>query len=120
MDSGDYTYAWTIYGTAALIFSCLCWIVLRKIPVRELGWLLQSWVLALLFTPWYVEPDQEIMSPALMVFAMDLLTIDAETAIRALIPLVMAMLFGTVMTLLMSFIYRLARRRKLRKAVAQN
>jgi hypothetical protein len=111
MESGDYTIAWVSYGTAAVILSWLCWLILRKVRPRELGWLLQFWLLGLLFTPWYVLPDEEIMAPALIVFVMDAITVSKESSIRALIPLVMSLLLGLLLTFLLSAATRLLRRK---------
>ena len=65
-----------------------------------------------MFTPWYVLPEEEILAPAIFVFMMDLITIDATTSIRALIPLVMAILLGIIVTIVLSVIYRIRQRRK--------
>lgn len=112
MESSDYTIAWLVYCGAAAVLAWLCWLVLRRISIREIAWLLEFWLLALMFTPWYVLPDQEILAPAVIVFVMDVITVDTVSAIRALIPLVMALLLGLVMTLVMSIVYRIARRRR--------
>jgi len=77
---------------------------------REMTYLLESLLLAIIFTPWYVLPEEEILAPALIVFMLDLITEDLTTSIRALIPLVMAMLFGIIVTLVLSIIYRIKRR----------
>ena len=116
MDSSDYTMAWLVYGMAGVIVTLLCWLVLRHIRPRELGVLLLLWLLALLYTPWYVLPDQDLLAPALIIFLMDALTIDMETAIRALIPLVMAMLTGLFVTIVGGISYRLWRRRRRKTA----
>ena len=77
---------------------------------REMAYLLESLLLAIIFTPWYVLPEEEILAPSLIVFMLDLITVDLTTSIRALIPLVMAMLFGIIVTLVLSIIYRIKRR----------
>src|SRR5690606_9143803 len=70
MDAVDYRIAWIVYCLAAAGLTWLCWVVLRKLRSRGLAHLLQCWLLALLFTPWYVVPDDTLMAPALMVFVM--------------------------------------------------
>jgi hypothetical protein len=112
MESGDYTIAWVVYGLAAAGFSWLCWRVLRRFRSRGLAWLLQSWVLALLFTPWYVQPDDTLMAPALIVFGMDAITVGPESAIRALVPLIMSLLLGLLLTVVMLVVSSLWRRRR--------
>ncbi len=110
MDSQDYYIAWGIYLVAGIVFSLISWKVMRRYFWREMAYLLESLLLAVIFTPWYVLPEEEILAPALIVFMLDLITVDLTTSIRALIPLVMAMLFGVIVTLVLSVIYRIKRR----------
>ena len=110
MDSQDYYIAWSIYLTAGVVFSLISWKVMKRYFWREMTYLLESLLLAIIFTPWYVLPEEEILAPALIVFMLDLITEDLTTSIRALIPLVMAMLFAIIVTLVLSIIYRIKRR----------
>lgn len=112
MEPGDYTMAWVVYSVAALVFAWLCWRVLRKLPWRELAWLLQCWVLALLFTPSYVTSGESLMAPALLVFVMDAITVSRDAAIRSLIPLVMALAAGVLVTVVLSLVVRVWERRR--------
>ncbi|HEY0960813.1 MAG TPA: hypothetical protein VGE69_00475 [Pseudomonadales bacterium] len=114
MEQGDYIAAWTAYLIAALVFSVLAWRVLRKLPWRELAYLLECWLLALLFTPWYVLDGQDILAPALMVLALDVLTVEPAAGIRALVPLVLALALAMIVTGLLSVWHRV----RLRKARA--
>lgn len=112
MDAGDYTTAWIVYSLAALVLAGVSWRVLRRLPLKEVAWLLECWLLALLFTPWYVLPDDTIMAPALIVFVMDAVTVSVESAIRALIPLVLALLSGVLVTVVLSVVTRLWHRHR--------
>ena len=111
MEAGDYTTAWVVYGLAGIVLAVLSWMQLRKLRPRELGWLLQFWFMALMFTPWYVEEGGTVRAPALIIFVMDAVTVSREAAIRALIPLVMALLLGVLLTIALSVGYLLLRRR---------
>jgi hypothetical protein len=111
MEAGDYNTAWLAYLGAALVLSVLSWRVLKRFLVRELAYLLECWLLALLFTPWYVLPDQDIMAPAFFVFVMDVITIEPTAGIRALIPLVMALFVMLFVALVLSVVYRIRRRK---------
>ena len=106
METQDYIVAWVVYLLAGIAFSFISWKVMKKFLWRELAYLLQSLLLAIIFTPWYVLPEDEILAPALIVFMLDLITVDITTSIRALIPLVMAMLFGIIVTIILSVLYR--------------
>lgn len=111
MDAGDYRIAWIVYCVAAAGLAWLCWLVLRKLRSRRLAWLLQCWLLALLFTPWYVVPDDTVMAPALIVFVMDAITVSVESAVRALVPLIMTLFLGLLLTLVLLVGRRVLRRR---------
>ena len=119
MSTQEYLIAWIIYLIAGIGFSILSWRFLKKCLWRELAYLLQCLLVALIFTPWYVLPEEEILAPALMVFVMDLVTVDLESSIRSLIPLVMAMLLGLVVTAVLSVVYRI-RGRKLRANIIED
>src|SRR5688572_12161648 len=111
MEARDYLIAWILYGLAAVILSIVAWIVLRRYVWRELAYLLEGWLLAIFFTPARVMVEQEIMAPAIIVFAMDTVTIDPTAGIRALIPLVMAMTGMLVIAVLLIVVYRIRQRR---------
>lgn len=117
MEQGDYIAAWTAYLIAAVVFSVLAWRVLRKLPWRELAYLLECWLLALLFTPWYVLDGETILAPALMVLALDVLTVEPAAGVRALVPLVLALFLAMIVTGLLSVWHRV-RLRKARAAEA--
>lgn len=112
MEAADYRIAWIVYCLAAAGFSWLCWLVLRRLRSRGFAWLLQFWLMALLFTPWYVEPDDTLMAPALIVFAMDAITVSSESAVRALVPLIMALFLGIVLTVVLVVVSGIRRRRR--------
>jgi hypothetical protein len=118
MEQGDYIAAWTAYLIAAVVFSALAWRVLRRMPWREVAYVLECWLLALLFTPWYVLDGEKILAPALMVFALDVITVEPAAGVRALVPLVMALFLGMIVAGLLSVLHRV-RRRKARLAATE-
>jgi hypothetical protein len=111
MDTQDYMIAWLIYALAGAAFSVLSWRFLRSLLWREMAYLLQSLLIAVIFTPWYVLPEEEILAPAVIVFLLDLVTIDVTTSIRSLIPLVMAMLLAIAVTVVLSLLYRIRQKK---------
>lgn len=96
----------------------LAWRVLRRLPWRELAYVLECWLLALLFTPWWVLDGQDILAPALMVLALDLVTIGPAAGVRALVPLVMTLFLALIVAVLLSVGYRVRRRRARARAAA--
>ena len=109
MDSSTYTLAWSIYLVAALVLSWVAWRIFSRYLLREFAYLLECWMLAILLTPWYVIMDQDMLGPAWMIFILDTVTMDIESGIRALIPVTAAMLFGLVLAVILSVIYRIRR-----------
>ena len=99
MDSTAYTIAWSIYLVVGVGLTIIFWRFFKKYLWRDLAYLLQGFMIAVIYTPWYVYPDQDYMAPAFIIFMMDTITISAEEGIRALIPLVMAMLFSLLITI---------------------
>lgn len=112
MEVEGYAIAWSIYLLAAVGFSILAWSVFRKYLQRDLAYLFECFLVAVLFTPWYVVPDEQVMAPAFIVFLMDSITLDPVSGIRALIPLVMALLLALLVSLVLSVGSRLVGRRK--------
>ena len=118
MDTSDYAVAWIIYALAGAVFGVLAWRVLHRYVPRTLAYFLECMLLALMFTPAYVLPDQGIMAPALMVVALDTLTLGPKAAIGALIPLVLALLLALAVATTLSVVDRM-RRRALQAAPAE-
>ena len=113
MATADYYIAWIIYLLCGGMVSLISWRMLKRFVWRELAYLIQLQLMALVFTPWYVLPEEEILAPAIFIFLLDLITIDLTTSIRALIPLAMVVLLGVVLTVILSVIYRIKQRRVL-------
>src|SRR5690606_17158797 len=106
-----YWLAWSLYLAAAAAGGYMAWRVLRRWLQRDLAILFECLLAALLFTPWYVLPDQDIMAPAFIVFALDTITIDTEAGVRALVPLIMALLLAIIVAIVLMVVSRIARRR---------
>lgn len=111
MDNITYIVAWSLYIAAALTLGWLGWRVFKRFLLRELAYLLECWMLAFLLTPWYVLADGDVLGPAWMIFILDAVTIDVETAIRSLIPVTAMFLLGLVVTVILSLVYRVSRHR---------
>lgn len=112
METSEYITAWCVYLVAGTAFSLVSWRVFKRFLWRELAYLLQCLLLAIIFTPWYVIPEDEILAPAIIIFMMDLVTVDLTTSIRSLIPLVMAIMLGLVVTVILSITYRIRKRKQ--------
>ena len=67
-------------------------------------------MLALVFTPWYANIEGSSLAPALMVVALDAITIGVSAAPRALVPLVLALIAAEFLATILYFVER--RKRK--------
>lgn len=112
MEAADYRLAWIVYAVAGTVLAFLAWRVLYNYLLREIAYVLQCFLLALMFTPAFVLPDQRIMAPALIVFLMDSITISPTAGIRALIPLVLALMASLVVAVLLIIAHRYRLRRQ--------
>ena len=112
MEAADYRMAWIIYTMTGIVLAFLAWRVLYKYLLREVAYLLQCFLLALMFTPAYVLEDQRIMAPALIVFLMDVITVSPTAGIRALIPLVLALMVALIVAVLLIIAHRIRLRRR--------
>jgi hypothetical protein len=83
--------AWVVYLFASAVFLGLLWRLTRSRQPSLPLYLLRAFFLALIYTPWYANSSGESYAPALMVATLDLITIDSETALRSLMPLLVSL-----------------------------
>ncbi len=113
METIDYIVAWLIYLIAALAMSFLFWKVVKKILWVDLAYVMQVTFMAVIFTPWYVEADGNVLAPAIIIFVMDIVTIETVAGIRSLVPIAMAILLSTIITMVGIASYRVRKVRRL-------
>ncbi len=63
-------------------------------------------MLALIATPWYANVDGTTLAPALMIVALDAITIGLDAAGRALVPLILALIVAEFAATLVYFLSR--------------
>lgn len=118
METLDYRLAWIFYALAGVAISVVIWRVLKKYLWREMAYLIETFLVAIIFTPWYVIADQDVLAPAIIIFVMDTITIDAVAGIRGLIPLILAFGFALIITAVLSIVYRVKRKKRQKRAKA--
>lgn len=88
----DYLIGWAIYIAAGM----LCYVIFYRftgvIKFKPLANSLRAVLLAIMFTPWYVSPDADLMAPALMVILLDIIIVGGTSFVRALVPLTLAII----------------------------
>jgi hypothetical protein len=95
-----YLTSWGVYLVAGLLCYILFYKATGKIPYKWVANPLRGIMLAVSFTPWYVSPDSDLMAPALMVIALDMITQGGDAFIRAAVPLVLAIGLAIVLSLI--------------------
>ncbi len=113
METSDYIIAWLVYLIASVSMSFLFWRILKKIFWIDLAYVLQIPFMAIVFTPWYVEADGNVLAPAIIIFVMDIVTIEMVAGIRSLVPMAMAILLSTIITMISIATYRVRKVRRL-------
>lgn len=116
MDSIDnYWLFWLLYLASAAIFMAMFWRMTRFKRALWASYSLRAIAIAVIFTPWYSNPQGSEMAPALMVATLDAITAGGSAALRSFVPLVLAILFGLLVAGILSYL-----RRKNRNIVLNN
>lgn len=110
LDIYDYIVGWAVY----IVAGALCYMIFYRftgvIKIKAIANTLRAILLALMFTPWYVSPEADLLAPALMVMMLDMVTQGGTAFIRALVPLSISIVFAIFIALSGSLIKRLLRR----------
>ena len=102
----NYLLIWLIYLAATAVFYYVYWRVTAFRKRRWLSYSLRALMLALILTPWYANTQGEVLAPALMVVALDTITIGIDAMGRALVPLTLSLLLAEIFASLIWLIQR--------------
>tara|TARA_R110002073_G_scaffold41445_2_gene116997 strand:+ start:131 stop:517 length:387 start_codon:yes stop_codon:yes gene_type:complete len=100
---GNYWFFWLLYLLAAGIFTAVFWRATRFSHASWTSYSLRAVAIALIFTPWYSNPQDSGMAPALMIATLDAITAGGAAAYRSFVPLVLAIIFGLLVAGALSF-----------------
>lgn len=109
-DITPFLLAWAVYGVAGTVFYALFWRMTRFRRLPGLGWYLRALMLAAIATPWYVSSDSALLAPAIIVLAMDAITISGSAAVRAFVPLLLSHLAALVLVTVGLLLHRSGRK----------
>ena len=79
-----------IYLTSSTVFYLIFWRYICILKSKFLVYTFRGLVAALIFTPWFVNIQEAIMGPALMIAMLDLITLGAAEFFRAGVPLLLS------------------------------
>ncbi len=102
----NYWLIWLIYLTAGSVFYVVFWWLTRFKRAMWITYSSRAVIAAIILTPWYANPQGEALAPALIVVILDAITIGSEAAIRATIPLILAITAAEIFATLL-FIFKL-------------
>lgn len=105
-----YLTSWAIYLAAGTLCYVLFYRATRWIRPRLVANLLRGIMIALIYTPWTVATDQNLMAPAVIVIPLDMITQGPDAFVRAMVPLVLAVLLAILVATGISLFNRGRRR----------
>lgn len=97
VDIYGYLASWAIYLTAGTVCYVLFYKATGIIGLKVLANTLRAIMLVLIYTPWYVAADKDLMAPAVIVILLDMITVGGDSFIRAMVPLLLALLSAVVL-----------------------
>lgn len=100
LDIYGYITSWAVYLTAGTLCYVLFYKATGAIGFKPLANMLRGIMIALIYTPWYVAADEDLMAPAVIVILLDMITIGGDAFIRGLVPLTLALIAGIVIALM--------------------
>lgn len=92
----NYWLIWFVYLGAGAVFYTIFWRITAFKKHLWLAYLLRAVIAAIILTPWYANPQQELLAPALIVIMLDAITLGGSQAARAIVPLALALLLAVV------------------------
>jgi len=100
----SYWLVWMIYLAASALFYGFFWRLTRFRRVLWTAYSLRAIAAAIILTPWYANAQGTTLAPALMVVALDAMTIGSEAATRSIIPLLLAIILAEALATMIYFI----------------
>jgi hypothetical protein len=94
-----YLTGWAVYLVAGTICYLMFYRFTGMIRFKTLANGLRAIMLALIFTPWYVAADQDLLAPAVLVILLDIITLGGTAFVRAFVPLLLAIVAALLITL---------------------
>ena len=96
----NYGLLWLVYLLASTLFIVIFWRLVQFKRILLLTYTLRALAIALVFTPWVSHVDGSYLAPALMVLALDMITLGVAAAPRAFVPLFLSRLLSCVVAVL--------------------
>lgn len=102
--ANDYWFAWCLYAVSAFFLMLACWRLTALIEKADLRSVLRAMSFTLLVLPAQVDPELSYWAPAVTTILIEAVTINLEAATTRLWPLLTAMLFAVLLSLLWRYL----------------
>lgn len=100
----NYWIFWLVYLLAATVFYAILWKITAFLSSAWLPYVLRGVAAAIILTPWYTNSQETLLAPALMIVMLDGITIGPEAAIRAVVPLILAIILSLIVAGILLFL----------------
>lgn len=104
--SSEYVMAWMAYLVGSVGMMIVVWYLTRKITFSALRHLLQLVAAILMVTPYYADPQQPYLAPALIMALLEGIFEGPEAMWRAGIPLLATLFCGIVLLVIIELLWR--------------
>ena len=102
----EYLMAWGVYLLAASGLLFAFWQVTRNFPGLFITRVMRVSLLVILFMPWFSYGEQKYLAPAFLVAGFESLAHNSALWVRAGVPLLSALSFAFVLTIIFSIALR--------------
>lgn len=102
----DYFLAWCLYAVSAGFLMLVCWRLTAFIRYADFRSVLRAVGFTILILPAQIDPESSYWAPAITTILLESVTINLEAAVARLWPLLTAMLFSVVLSLLWRYLLR--------------
>ena len=102
----NYWLIWLVYLAASAVFYPVFWRLTAFSRRRWLSYSLRATMAALILTPWYANTQSDTLAPALMIAALDAITIGGDAVARASTPLLLALILAECVATVLWFLHR--------------
>ena len=102
----DFLLICAIYLIASTVFYLIFWRCIRILRSELFVYMFRGLVASLIFTPWFVNIQQTVMGPALMILMLDLITLGTAEIFRAGVPLLLSIFTTEAIALGLYFFMR--------------
>ncbi len=93
----NYWVIWVIYLTVSSLLFALFWWLTQFKKMLWAAYCFRAVIAAIILTPWYATGFGTALAPAWIIILLDVITIGSDAAVRATIPLILAIISSVIL-----------------------